>query len=180
MNAYKIYPILLVISTFANSCSYCKLLLVNKTVFIIDSYSFLLSAIDYALIKYLKLSIVFGFECMWCMFALWCIAVVDPLNTLGWRVWQCLSCIRMVDAFNQRICCPIAISDFDLVLSMCFFIEFVSCLFEDMSLDKFISAIAFTIKLSIVLLGSWPIFRPRTMALIIPMICASRMRFGAD
>ena len=36
------------------------------------------------------------------------------LNTLCWRIWQCLSCIRMVDDFNQRNCCPIAISDFDL------------------------------------------------------------------
>ena len=52
----------------------------------------------------------------------WCcrtiIGAVEPLNTLCWRVWQCLSCacIRMVDAFNQRNCCPTVISDFDFDL----------------------------------------------------------------
>ena len=46
------------------------------------------------------------------------IGAVEPLNTLCWRVWQCLSCacISMVDAFNQRNCCPTAISDFDFDL----------------------------------------------------------------
>ena len=63
-------------------------------------------------------------------------------------------------------------------LSMCFFVEFISCSFEDISLDKVISAIAF--YLPNILPGSWPIFRQWTMAMIILMICASRMRFGAD
>ena len=46
------------------------------------------------------------------------IGAVEPLNTLCWHVCQCLSCacIRMVDAFNQRNCCPTAISDFDFDL----------------------------------------------------------------
>ena len=56
------------------------------------------------------------FVMYWCCWTI--IGAVEPLNTLCWRVWQCLSCtyIRMVDAFNQQNCCPIAISDFDFDL----------------------------------------------------------------
>ena len=53
-----------------------------------------------------------------------------------------------------------------------------SCSIEDISLDKVISAIAFTI--SVFLPSPWPIFQQRTMALIIPMICASRMENCTD
>ena len=42
------------------------------------------------------------------------------------------------------------------------------------------SHIRHSFYLPIILHGSWPIFRQWTMALIILMICASRMRFGAD
>ena len=42
------------------------------------------------------------------------------------------------------------------------------------------SHIRHSFYLPIILPGSWPIFRQLTMALIILMICASRMRFGAD
>ena len=59
--------------------------------------------------------------------------------------------------------------------SMCFFIEFLSCSFEDISLDKVIPSIAFYH----INIPGWFLtyFRLRIMALIIPMICASRMRF---
>ena len=42
------------------------------------------------------------------------------------------------------------------------------------------SHIRHSFYLPIILPGSWPIFRQSTMALIILMICASRMHFGAD